>query len=275
MVLLFTTTLAIFNTTIYPDSSFSESFYGLKRMRVIRNATTQLPEAQSQFLPLNLSDRRKAMFSLVLWPYLKSKMDQHYKNLTDPIRQGFNLGEEASMVNLNVTSQISILLIQSPLSRFIRRVFIRTFPVLDTAWGFLNILYMFAYLFDYTGYFSPLFQLFKQQLRRMSMADFVSFHCFPLWLLTFPQMKQGLRGGSASPRTDSTPPSERTILWWVWSLLSKFAQYFKWMLLVGIFAFKFFEWWYSSEDQIRRREKLPIPPPPRPLHVFYLLKSSH
>jgi hypothetical protein len=79
-------------------------------------------------------------------------------------------------------------------------------------------------------------------------------------------MKQSMRGPS---RVDTTPPSERTFSWWIWNILSRFADYFKWILLIGIFAFKFFEWWYASEDQIRRREKLPVPTPPEPIKVIH------
>jgi hypothetical protein len=61
-------------------------------------------------------------------------------------------------------------------------------------------------------------------------------------------------------------PSRRYILW---RIFSSFARYFKWILLFGIFAFKFFEWWYASEDRIRRQEKLPVPPPPEPLKVIF------
>jgi hypothetical protein len=63
---------------------------------------------------------------------------------------------------------------------------------------------------------------------------------------------------------DSNRQDRRYILW---RIFSAFARYFKWVLLFAIFAFKFFEWWYASEDRIRRQEKLPVPPPPSPLPV--------
>jgi hypothetical protein len=77
------------------DSSFSESFYGLKRMRLLKKIKENMPP---QYRPLKLSDRRRALFTLVLWPYLRSKLDTHYKNLVDPTRADMNVRDEEDMV---------------------------------------------------------------------------------------------------------------------------------------------------------------------------------
>ena len=45
-------------------------------------------------------------------------------------------------------------------------------------------------------------------------------------------------------------------------LAGLFAKYFKWMLLLGIFAFKFLEWWYESANKLNPARTLPVPPPP-------------
>ncbi len=46
------------------------------------------------------------------------------------------------------------------------------------------------------------------------------------------------------------------------------ASYAKWGLLVGIFLFKFLEWWYSSENRLQPSRVLPVPPPPDEAQVI-------
>jgi hypothetical protein len=40
------------------------------------------------------------------------------------------------------------------------------------------------------------------------------------------------------------------------------SAYAKYLILLGIFSFKFLEWWYSPSNQLQRIRKLPVPPPP-------------
>jgi hypothetical protein len=64
------------------DASFSESFYGLKRMKVRSSVKVySVFSEENVYSKSNLSgirqgDRYKALFSIVVWPYLKSKLDK-------------------------------------------------------------------------------------------------------------------------------------------------------------------------------------------------------
>jgi hypothetical protein len=47
-----------------------------------------------------------------------------------------------------------------------------------------------------------------------------------------------------------------------------FAEYAKWIIVLAVFAFKFLEWWNSTESLLRPARTLPVPPPPEPAKVI-------
>lgn len=69
----------------------------------------------------------------------------------------------------------------------------------------------------------------------------------------------------APPRQVPILPRPTTILGWLKYIaiygLNAFKNYAKWGILMGLFLFKFAEWWYSPANTSTVR-KLPVPPPP-------------
>eukprot|EP01006_Ploeotia_vitrea_P041710 TRINITY_DN66564_c13_g2_i1.p1 TRINITY_DN66564_c13_g2~~TRINITY_DN66564_c13_g2_i1.p1 ORF type:complete len:189 (-),score=81.12 TRINITY_DN66564_c13_g2_i1:52-618(-) len=58
------------------DASFSENFYGLKRVRAHAGGRENTP--------LSDSDRKRALLMLTLVPYLRSRMERYYQSLVSP-----------------------------------------------------------------------------------------------------------------------------------------------------------------------------------------------
>jgi peroxin-12 len=258
------------------NSSFSENFYGLRRVKLTTNYSLSMQrygnnstnssgatEYSNQllfninsklgqyFANMRPRDRSFSLLYLIIFPYLKAKLDRKYNNLTQEI------GEDGfENVNSAVNSRNMSLL---------TRCFIKCYPYFHSLVELTHFLYQLQYLFEFSIFYSPQSFLLKQVVRRISMEDM--------------QAQQKLQQSAANSLetsgnfneiwSDSVP---RSFLAKLSDLISKLgvsaANYAKFGILIALFTYKFLEWYNSpSNSTIQNQRKLPIPPaalPPQP-----------
>lgn len=186
------------------DSSFSENFFGLLRVR--RNETIS---------PIQDIDRRNSLLALVTFPYLRDVLHVYYQRLK---------GDDVAFDPSSATKTVKFW-------------FVMVYPYVNVTYEALGFVYYLGYLFEATGFDSPLMHFLKLQLRRCTATDHSVFQ----------------QRAAALARERQSPLS---------SLLQSLVNYTKYSFLLGILVFKFLEWWYASEDRIHGSEKLPVPNPP-------------
>uniref|UniRef100_A0A6B2L9Q4 Peroxisome assembly protein 12 n=1 Tax=Arcella intermedia TaxID=1963864 RepID=A0A6B2L9Q4_9EUKA len=124
----------------YYDSSFSENFYGLKRIVVTEDGT--------KGAPLQKKHKLWSLFFLVVVPYIKTKLDKYYeKNFTNP-RPG-----------------------SPPPSDSAKRFFKLVYPYVVAIYEATFFLYQILYMYDYTQYYNPFFHLMGFTVKRQTLPD--------------------------------------------------------------------------------------------------------
>lgn len=277
------------------DASFAENFYGLRRVVVMDSpvSSSSVPSASSSLtLPNTLSspisatqhvarpgtaaaaasggpllmtptttlqqqspvairslkemDRRRGLFFLVVLPYIKQKLDVYYERLTGANVSDDNDGFEA----------MPDMLLGDPMTRIgrARRSFVRIYPYFNALYEGCLFMYQLRYLFEFTRYYSPWLQSIRQTMQRVSMHEMM-------------ELANKNRGRTFDRVWEST--ARMGLLRKMRYLISRFgywcADYSKWGILFGVFAFKFAEWWYSAENRLAPSSRVTvIPPPPEP-----------
>lgn len=221
------------------DSTFTENFFGLKRVR----ATLEKEKA------LRTVDRRRALFCLVVGPYIKSRLDQWYDRRLEEQQVLQQAGQEPE---------------REP---GFRGWLFRNYPKLHACFETVRFLFQLGFLFELSGYYSPSFWLVGQKVERLTMKDVMRHQRA--------QQQRQLASRTTTARVDLNDLWKKGERSWPAALAKRlgssfariqrfFASYAKYGLLIGIFAFKFFEWWYSPDNQLQHGRRLPIPPPPPP-----------
>jgi peroxin-12 len=260
------------------EASFAENFYGLKRMKLLPHSNTAASAIASKsssstgtgtasssfssandkhkYIPLSAADKRHALLSLVLLPYIKSKCDTLYTSMTSAVTEE---GHE----NINYigdAAQRDADQYRHPLYRTLRRMFIKYYPYIHALYEALLFLYQLRYLFEFTSFYSPWLSAMKQVVRRLSMED-----------MMYLQKRQLERQQNQNEFTEfrsiwrnrNGVSMFHMLRMTLISLLRSAADYAKWGILAAIFIFKFLEWWYSPSNRaMTQQSKLPVPPPP-------------
>lgn len=231
---------------------FTENFYGLKRERVLRVKTGEIPRARlgaagdvREMLKLRDSDVWKNLAIMVGIPYLRRKLDESY----DIHAAGVNLlgpaYRDRDRYPSSGTWREKVL--------WVYKYFLRKcYPSVNAAYYFSMLAFNLAYLFDATKYYSPFLWIIGSRVRRLNAADGKA-----IALATAPKPPPALRPGQStsifSPRTfaRTMTPHLQTGL--------------QLLLPTSIFALKFLEWWHNSDfaRQLGKKasEGLELPPP--------------
>lgn len=135
----------------------------------------------------------------------------------------------------------SLLQSPTPHSHLGTRVFMKLYPYVHALKQGSRLWFLFMYLFKRTEFPSLSYYLMRITLRRLSNEDYSDFE------------KRTLHPYLATDATVFTRLSR---------VLSVLFGYVKLGLIFAIFAYKFLEWWYASEDKLHSGGKLPVPPPP-------------
>ncbi|KAK8219364.1 ubiquitin-protein ligase peroxin 12 [Zalaria obscura] len=232
-------------------ASFTESFYGLKRERVLRirsgespRAALGAPEQLRESLKLRPADVWRNLAVVVALPYLKRKLDESY----DIHAAG------ASLLGPAFADRDAL-----PRDATLRQRFLwaykwflrRVYPSVNAAYYFALLAFHLAYLFDGSKYSSPFLWLVGTRMRRVGEAD-----------LRAVAMAQAKPRRAARPGQGNSIFSPRTL---GQAVVPAIMGGLKVLLPTSIFALKFLEWWHASDfaRQLGRKaaEGLELPPP--------------
>jgi Pex2 / Pex12 amino terminal region len=239
--------------------SFTENFYGLKRERVLRVRSGEVPRAQlgapalvRETLKLGSGDVWRNLAVLVGVPYLKRKLDESYDihipqtTLLGPAYQNRN----ASRLPPNATMRQRVI---HWYKWFLRHVY----PSVNAAYYFALLAFNLAYLFDGSKYHSPFLWMIGTRMRRLGEADHRA--------IALAAQSSAAAGAEPAP----APPPQTTTIFnpraFVMAIFPRLLSSLKILLPTSIFALKFLEWWHASDfaRQLSKKatENLDLPPP--------------
>ncbi|KAF2750506.1 hypothetical protein M011DRAFT_397371 [Sporormia fimetaria CBS 119925] len=236
--------------------SFTENFYQLKRARVLRTKSGEIPRAQlgasdsvREAVKLRNADVWRNLAVLVGLPYLKRKLDESYDihaahaNILGP---GYNRDRDGLRPGATIKERLMFYY-----KWFLRKVY----PSVNAAYYFSLLVFNMAYLFDGTKYHSPFLWLVRTRIRRLGDADYKAIE-----LATQPS-----KVGPARPGEGGSLFSPRNM---ARSVYPRLLSSLRILLPTSIFALKFLEWWHASDfaRQLSRRaaENIELPPPVLP-----------
>eukprot|EP01117_Protostelium_nocturnum_P013393 TRINITY_DN4991_c0_g1_i1.p1 TRINITY_DN4991_c0_g1~~TRINITY_DN4991_c0_g1_i1.p1 ORF type:complete len:373 (+),score=86.58 TRINITY_DN4991_c0_g1_i1:137-1255(+) len=230
------------------DASFSENFYGLKRVKV--NLPLDKSKSGTTFSPIDAKNRYWALFFLVGLPYLKGKADQIYKEWF-PL-YNFSITSEDNSIESTVDLEGSVgwkrNLLRLKLMSI--RAFKAVYPFVNAIYEGTFFLYQLAYLYNKIRYYTPFLQFEGVILKRLSIQEINAFATH-----NAKRRKERLKQYQGGPLP--------TLWKFVVSGYDLLLDYSKFLLPVAIFSFKFLEWWYT-ENKSSSNNNLPLPPPPQP-----------
>ncbi|PRP82606.1 hypothetical protein PROFUN_04911 [Planoprotostelium fungivorum] len=258
------------------DASFAEYFYGLKRMRLVPPPLTtptksrfqlssllpslmspKAPSTTSQQeslqaptpVPIGVSERRWGLFTAVAIPYIKSKMDNLYKEHF-PMHQ-FSVREGLIADDDHPDNQHGLTRYLPPsFRRFIYNALMYGYPYFNAFYEASFFLYQLYYLYGSTNYYTPFLHAQGVTLQRLSIQQ-----------LDAQREGQQKRRNMRLKKLNGGPlPRAWKLVVFLYDLV---LDYSRWMLPITIFLFKFLEWWYT-ESRLRGGDSLPLPPPPQP-----------
>jgi peroxin-12 len=126
---------------------------------------------QQQPAALTTRERNQSLLVLVGLPYLKCRLDLLYQQISG----------DASLLGINEQEERENEALADPHTTRRRRLAIRLIKLFRKVYPYINALYHGSglvynvlYLFNKTKYHSPWLHLLGLQIKRMSMADYVS-----------------------------------------------------------------------------------------------------
>ncbi|GAA6000927.1 ubiquitin-protein ligase peroxin 12 [Rhodotorula paludigena] len=228
--------------------SFTETFYGLKRRKVLGRGRGGIDEERTKaaFKLTGKSDQlgRKevtgSLVFLVLLPYLKTKATDLYERLGGGVDADlFSSPTSTSSSPLALLRNASLnpsLLVRLKLA--FQAAFKLSYPYANLVWELLLLVYNLRYLFGKSPYWRPWFQLLGIEVRRMGQEDYERLSSIPTPLTRL------LRAPRSSP--PSTRPPLSLILRRLPALVpALLLDSLRLALPLSIFGFRLLEWWYS------------------------------
>ncbi|KAJ2664402.1 ubiquitin-protein ligase peroxin 12 [Coemansia sp. RSA 1199] len=226
--------------------SFTEHFYGTKRVRVRKIGGDN---------SLTRGDVWKSLVFLVGLPLLKSRLDQRYERASGGEAARLLGGafaqnsDESRETGSAAAAPVGMRERLCAIGRAIEQAFQRYYPHVNCVYHLATALYYVAYMFDRTDYSTPWLHLLGLQVRRLSAADYREMDA-----------RGPATSGLAAPANGSALRATRNL---VARLLAGGLDMLKVALPLSIFFYRFLEWWYRS-DFHKRVQQTPVPPPPMP-----------
>ncbi|XP_078081263.1 peroxisome assembly protein 12 [Mustelus asterias] len=206
------------------SASFSENFYGLKRIPLgggrglWRLASHGLPRTQHW----------RSLLVIIAIPYVKVKLDKLFARLREEDDYSIHLPESSW--------------------KRLYKAFLAAYPFVNMGWEGWFLIYRLLYTFGKTQFHSPLLRVAGVRLGNLTAAD----------LQDLEQRSSSI----SDPSPNESVVGKLTSF--VGKALGGMAVSLSTGVSVGVFFLQFLEWWYSSENQetIKSLSSLPTPPPP-------------
>ncbi|KAJ3188870.1 ubiquitin-protein ligase peroxin 12 [Gaertneriomyces sp. JEL0708] len=223
-------------------SSFTEHFYGLKRVPSIALNRRKAPQR------LGTRHVWPSLFFLVVLPYVKARMDDKYESMTGGASSRilgdlFSEDDEGSSIAEPLKARIQ---------RQIKKLFRRTYPHVNAVYQALIFVHQIGYMYGKTDYYSPFLRICGLQLRRMNMQDYREHE----------ERQEQLRKAREAVLAHAS--RFQVVRHGLGRAIARVFNFLQYALPMSIFFFKFLEWWYQS-DYHKQANSQPIPPPPEPL----------
>ncbi|XP_061461040.1 peroxisome assembly protein 12 [Rhineura floridana] len=214
------------------SASFSENFYGLKRVVLRRRRGSEL---QGGPVTAGLSRRRhwKSLCLLVLVPYLRTKL-------------------EKLIARLREEDDYSIHPPSSSWKRFYK-AFLAAYPFANLAWEGWFLAQQLSYILGKARHHSPLLRLAGVQLVRLTTED----------VRALEEKASAAIRGCSQPAGSLKQQAQSALQKFLGALAFSLST----GLSVGVFFLQFLEWWYSSENQESIKSLTALPTPPPPVHL--------
>ncbi|KAJ9055757.1 ubiquitin-protein ligase peroxin 12, variant 2 [Entomophthora muscae] len=261
------------------NASFSESFYGLRRLKKeVPASNVELDSSGNGPSNQDLS-RGNSLTSVDIWnsllilvgvPYVKNKLDELYDSLTggaaarllgDDIFDDEEETDEELGSDEN-SSWISRLRearhhLGKKLTRSSRNMFVAFYPHFHLVYHLVPLTYHIAYLFERTDFHIPTNHFAALTMRRMGADDYKAH-----------QARKNLERSAAAKAAASMKRGGK-LAYVGWMVLRYGLDALKVTLPMAVFLLKFLEWWYGSENRQKSAGMYmgPLPNPPAPLKV--------
>lgn len=200
-------------------ASFAENFYGLKR-----SPAGKFKSKYSPGYKLPASHHRRALFCLVIIPYLKQKLDNTFEKLRAD--EGDGISTSDWVANSKAKS-----------------IFLKLYPVLHLSWQLLILYYQVNYTLGRKTFPSPLYEWARTQLVTLTDDDDTSQPIMDLW------------NDICTTRWRYLPAVV------LFHSTNNARELFTSVLSLGTFFLQFVEWWYSNDDLSANLAVSFIPPP--------------
>ncbi|EMP28892.1 Peroxisome assembly protein 12 [Chelonia mydas] len=210
------------------SASFSENFYGLKRIAV--GDSKGLHQLASAGLPKK--QHWKSLLLLVLIPYLKTKLEKLVSSLREE-------------------DEYAIHPPSSSWKRFYR-AFLAAYPFVNMAWEGWFLSQQLCYILGKAQHHSPLLRLAGVRLVRLTAED-----------IQVLEQKLAVATASQQPAHSIKEQVQSAVK----KALGGVALSLSTSLSVGVFFLQFLDWWYSSENQETIKSLTALPTPPPPVHL--------
>ncbi|XP_038231932.1 peroxisome assembly protein 12 [Dermochelys coriacea] len=210
------------------SASFSENFYGLKRIAV--GDSMGLHQLASAGLPKK--QHWKSLLLLVLIPYLKTKLEKLVSSLREE-------------------DEYAIHPPSSSWKRFYR-AFLAAYPFVNMAWEGWFLSQQLCYILGKAQHHSPLLGLAGVRLVRLTAED-----------IQVLEQKLAVATASQQPAHSIKEQVQSAVK----KALGGVALSLSTSLSVGVFFLQFLDWWYSTENQETIKSLTALPTPPPPVHL--------
>lgn len=236
------------------SASFSENFYGLKRVsmpKVKRREETDKEETLLEstekkeihkpfaFLHLSRSERLRSLLFLVVVPYVKNRCDQMYEKMSSDQQNISRPQSDSLKVRL-------------------RQAFLAVYPVIHMVWKGTLFAYQMAYVFGKSFHHSPLLRFSGVLLQNLTQSDIESFS----QMVDAPTLRQLLNERRL----------KELLLTLAVKSFSAVSLFLSTGLSVGIFFLQFLDWWYTRDHDAVSLLALPKPDCPKQRDISNLPK---
>jgi len=224
------------NSLLKSNATVAEAFYGLRRVPATSENADRVFSAQAHRFPARPLRSRYIVSSLVcetLVPYIRAKLDALHEQISGGAAARL-LGEASDPLPPSNSDGRS-----NHLLRKARRLFQKLYPLLRASFDVCTLLYNILYLFGSTKYYHFLNHIQGLVIRRLTSNEY-SGHSEPQFI-----------------------PS-RSIMSRLTRAVDRMIAALKISIVVGVFAFKFAEYYYLEQKKSGSQEVSP-PPPPQPM----------
>ncbi|XP_048413188.1 peroxisome assembly protein 12 isoform X1 [Stegostoma tigrinum] len=216
------------------SASFSENFYGLKRIPLgsghglWRLASLGLPRTQHW----------RSLLVVIAVPYIKVKLDKLFARLQEEDDYAIHLPESSW--------------------KRLYKAFLAAYPFVNMSWEAWFLIYRLLYVFEKTQFHSPLLRVAGVRLGSLTPAD----------IQDFEKKFSSISNHSASESVVGKLTS------FLAKAMGGVTVSVSSGISVGVFFLQFLEWWYSSENQETIKSLSSLPTPPPPVHFDELTNES-